>query len=211
MIFCFGNSHSAFFTNSTPSKFGEGENHNEYFRSFSLGPIIAYNFYDHHFPLMIEWMNRLPITENDKILIAVGEVDNRWHIPLQASKQNRDPIDIIHECIDKFFRAHLHLKENGYQVIGWGGHPSTTSGHNDDPSNPVYGDCLSRNKISLEWSNYLEQKCKDNNIKFISIIKDLINKVDGLTDMRYHTDYCHLNSTKFLPTVIEKFKKEGLL
>ncbi len=210
MIYVFGNSHSAFFTDSTPSKFGEGENRNEYFRSFSLGPVIAYNFIIHHFPTMIEWINQLPISQSDYVLISIGEVDCRWHIPKQAELQKRDPIELTHECIDRFFQAHSHLTEAGYNVIGWGGHPSTTRGHDDNPSEPIYGDCLSRNKISLEWSNYLQQKCEEKNIKFVSIIKDLIN-VDGLTKMEYYSDYCHLDSKKYLPIVIEKFKKEKLL
>jgi len=210
MIYVFGNSHAHFFTKSTPSKFGGGENTSDHFRSFSLGPVIAYNFISHHFQTMVQWMNELPINPGDPILIAIGEVDCRWHLPFQASKQNRDPMDVVKECIDRFFIAHLHLKKAGYNVIGWGGHPSTTDGHDDNPSEPVFGDCRSRNKISLEWNDYLESKCKQNGIKFSSVIRDLIN-VDGLTKMEYYRDYCHLDPEKYLPTVIEKFKKEGLL
>jgi len=210
MIYIFGNSHAHFFTNSTPSKFGEGENKNEYFRSFSMGPIIAYNFFKHHFPIMLQWVNQLEITRNDHILIAIGEVDCRWHIPYQASIQNKDPIDIVHECINRLFVTYDILKNDGYNVIGWGGHPSTTGTHDTDPSNPVFGDCISRNKISIEWSDFLEHKCNHNNIKFISIVKDLIN-IDKLTKMEYYTDYCHLSSEKYLAIVIEKFKTNGLL
>ena len=103
MIYVFGNSHAHFFTNSSPSRFGEGENRNDLFRSFSLGPIIAYNFYEHHFPTMIQWMNQLPITAEDYIIFAVGEVDCRWHLLHQAEKQQRDVIELTHECIDRFF------------------------------------------------------------------------------------------------------------
>lgn len=209
MIYVFGNSHAHFFTDSTPSKYGEGDNKNEYFRSFSLGPVIAYNFITHHFPTMIDWINQLSITKEDYILIAIGEVDCRWHIPKQSNIQNRDPLELTRECIDRFFQSHLHLKNFGYNVVGWGGHPSTTKGHDENPSEPIFGDCLSRNKISLEWSLYLESKCKTNDISFISVIKDLIN-VDGLTKMEYYMDYCHLNSKKYLPIVIEKFKENKI-
>lgn len=210
MIYCFGNSHAHFFTNSTPSKFGEGENKNEHFRSFSLGPVIAYNFFNHHFPTMINWINNLPITTEDHIILVIGEVDCRWHLPSQAAIQNRQINDIIHECIDRFFKSYIYLQDNGYKIIGWGGHPSTTSGHNDNPSEPIYGDCITRNKISLEWNNYLKQKCEHNNIPFVSVIEDLIN-LDGLTKMEYYKDYCHLDSGKYLNTVIEKFKEKMLL
>jgi hypothetical protein len=210
MMYVFGNSHAHFFTNSTPSKNAEGENFSEDVRSFSLGPVIAYNFMEHHWDTMVKWMNCISINPEDSILLAIGEVDCRWHLPKQAELQKRDVKDIVHECIDRFFNVHTLLKENNYKVVGWGGHPSTNSGHNDDPSNPVYGDVLTRNKITLEWNDYLEHKCKDKNILFSSVVRDLIN-VDGTTKMEYYRDYCHLDSEKFLPTVIAKFKQEGLL
>jgi len=210
MIYVFGNSHAHFFTDSTPSRSGEGENRNEHFCSFSLGPVIAYNFIEHHFPTMINLINQLPITPEDKVLIAVGEVDCRWHLPKQASLQNRSVEEVVKDCINRFFRAHLILQENGYDVIGWGGHPSTTEGHSDVEHSPIFGDCLSRNKISLLWNDYLQQKCDENNIKFVSIIRDLIN-VDGMTKMEYYKDYCHLDSKKLLPSVIDQFRQRGLL
>lgn len=210
MVYVIGNSHSHVFTASTPSKFGEGENRNEYFRSFSLGPTIAYNFYDHHLPLMIEWVNQLPINNMDYILLAIGEVDCRFHIPFQASKQNRDVIEMTHECVARFFQTHLFFKEHNYNVIGWGGHPSTTGKHNDNPSEPVFGDCLFRNKISLAWNDYLEQKCKTNNIPFASIFKKLLHPT-GLTEMSHFNDYCHLNPNKVLPIIIDEFKQKQLI
>lgn len=210
MIYVFGNSHAHFFTNSSPSKFGEGENKSELFRSFSLGPIIAYNFFEHHFPTMIQWMNELPITANDSIIFAVGEVDCRWHLLNQAEKQKRDVIELTHECIDRFFRAYLYLKDNGYKVIGWGGHPSTKNTFGNVPEDPVYGECLTRNRVSLEWNDYLEKQCKLNNIPFVSIIRELIN-VDGITNMDYYIDYCHLKTDKTLPLVLEKLTSQGLL
>lgn len=210
MIYVFGNSHAQFFTNSTPSRSGEGENRSEHFRSFSLGPVIAYNFFEHHYPTMIQIMNDLPITEKDYVMIAVGEVDCRWHLLAQADKQSRDVIELTHECIDRFFRAHLHLKENGYNVIAWGGHPSTKNTFGNVPEDPVWGDCLTRNRVSLAWNDYLEKKSKEADIPFVSIIRDLIN-VDGITKMEYYIDYCHLDPKKLLPSVTEQFKQRGFL
>ena len=210
MIYVFGNSHAHFFTDSTPARSGEGENRNEYFRSFSLGPVIAYNFFEHHYPSMINILNGLPFSSGDHVLIAVGEVDCRWHLLKQAEVQQRDVIELTHECIDRFFRAHLHLKENGYSVIGWGGHPSTKNTFGNVPEDPVYGDCLTRNRVSLAWNDYLESKCKENNINFVSIIRDLIN-LDGITKMEYYWDYCHLDAKKYLPTVIDRFKEKKLI
>jgi len=211
MIYAIGNSHAHFFTNSHPAD-SKGRFKNEYFTSYSLGPTIAYNFYEHHLDKLIKLIEskEVNILQEDYILLVVGEVDCRWHLPKQAEQQKRNIDEIINECINRFFRTHLFLKENGYNVISWGGHPSTTSGHNDDPSNPVYGDCLYRNIIAKKWDKYLNYISLVNSIPNISIIDDLIDK-DGLTKMEYFIDYCHLNSSKLLPIVINKFKEKNLI
>ena len=90
-----------------------------------------------------------------------------------------------------------------------GRHPSTISGHNEDPDNPIYGECLFRNQISLLWNDYLHHKCKKNDMKFISVIRNLIND-DGLTNMEYFRDYCHLNQN-LIPMVLEQSKTEGVI
>jgi hypothetical protein len=95
-------------------------------------------------------------------------------------------------------------------VIGWGGHPSTTSGPSENPSEPIVGDCHYRNTISLAWNDYLELLCVNNNIPYITIIKDLID--DGyLTKMDYFMDYCHLNHNKVKGMVKDKFSNIGIL
>jgi len=206
MIFVFGNSHAHVFTNTHPATLGLG-GQNDNFTSVSLGPTIAYNFYEHHYLTMLNWVNRLNINkEKDYIVLAIGEVDCRWHLPYQASIQNKTNEEIVTECIDRYFRVYLDLKNKGYKIIGWGGHPSTISGHNNDPNNPVFGDCLTRNKISLYWNNLLEKKCLDNEITFISIINDLIDE-NGLTKMEYFDDYCHLNYNNIKDKLNYLFKK----
>ena len=140
------------------------------------------------------------IKKNDYICIVVGEVDCRWHLPKQSEVQNRPINDLVEEAINRFFRCYLDLKERGYKVITWGGHPSTTSGHDDDLNKPVYGDCVTRNKISLYWNDYLKKISDENNVKFLSVMKYLIDD-DGLTKMDFFLDYCHLNTWKILPFV----------
>lgn len=206
MIYTFGNSHSQTFTNSKPGTFGLGENRTDKFISLSLGPTIAYNFYEHHYPTMLNWIQQLNINkEKDYIMLIIGEVDCRWHLPYQAHIQNKKNEDIVKECIERYFRVYLDLKNKGYNLIGWGGHPSTTSGHNDDQNEPVFGDCLTRNKISLLWNKLLKEKCEENNIPFVSIIEDLIDE-NGLTKMGYFSDYCHLSYDMIKDMLFEKFK-----
>jgi hypothetical protein len=207
MIYVFGNSHAHSFTDSTvhlSDSWGDKENSD--FKSYSLGPVIAYNFLEHHLERLLAVISTIDIKENDYILLAIGEVDCRWHLPYQASLQNKSNYDIVNECLDRFFRSYIELKSKGYNVIGWSGHPSTTSEHCDDPQQPIFGDCLNRNEISLIWDNILSNKCKENNIPYVSIIKELINN-DGLTKMEYFSDYCHLNYSKIKDILYLKFEE----
>ena len=210
MIYAFGNSHSHVFTNSSPGTFGVGELNNNYFKSISLGPTIAYNFYEHHYGNMLNWIKTLNINKDtDYIMLIVGEVDCRVHLPKQIELQNIPIEDVVKECVDRFFRVYLDLMTKGYRVLGWGGHPSTISGPSDNPSEPIVGDCLFRNKISVFWNEYLQSLCTKHNIPYISIIEDLINK-DGKTKMEYFMDYCHLNHKTVNQLIKEKFNNYNI-
>ena len=210
MVYTFGNSHSHLFTNSAPGTSGVGENSNNLFTSISLGPVIAYNFFEHHYESLINWINTLSVDkENDYIMLIVGEVDCRVHLPTQIISQNRDVDDVVNECVNRFFRVYKDLKEKGYNIIGWGGHPSTTSGPDTNASSPVVGECEFRNKISLSWDKRLRYLCEEEGIPYISIIEDLINN-NNLTKMEYFMDYCHLKHENVLTLLQEKFNKHQI-
>ena len=210
MIYTFGNSHSHIFTNSLPSTFGGGEKVNHHFKSISLGPTIAYNFYEQHYVNLLNWVDQLGVDKtNDHIMLIVGEVDCRVHLPKQIELQNKPINEVVCECVDRFFRVYLDLKEKGYSVIGWGGHPSTTAGPSENPSEPIVGDCVFRNSISLEWDKRLKLLCDVNNIPYISIIENLIDD-NKLTKMGYFMDYCHLNHNSVKDLIQNKFKELGI-
>ena len=212
MIYVFGNSHSHFFTNSHPGTLCWGENKNEYFSSYSgnfhnpnYRHVLAHKFEERFFPYFIQLINQINFTNIDYIMFAVGEVDCRWHFPKKIKTQNRSIEDVLNEEIEYFFPSFLNLKRNNYQVIGWGVHPSTTKGHNDDVDNPIYADCLFRNEITSKWNNLLSNKCKENDILFMSIFENLIDPA-GFTKMEYYMDDYHLTQNSF-PFVLNKLKE----
>jgi hypothetical protein len=226
MIYALGNSHANYFANShpgvlgfgDPSQFNYGKERNEHFMSYSANfhnpnpkyrHVLAHKFMERYYPYITNVINNINYTENDYIMLIVGEIDCRWHIPKKITLQNLPAEEVVLEFINDLFPAFINLQENGYNVVGWGGQPSTTGNHNDDPDNPVYGDCLFRNKISLLWNDLLYNKCKEHGMKFVSIIRDLIDE-SGLTKMEYFMDYCHLTQKSF-PMVLEKCKLEGII
>lgn len=208
MIHCIGNSHANMFTGSHPAKMWE-TTYDNCFSSTSIGPVIAYNFTENHESKCLDVLSNI-YKSDDKVMLIVGEVDCRWHLPKRISTNNESVSKVVNECVERFFRSVMNLKNRGYSMVTWCGHPSTTDGHRDNYDSPVWGDCLPRNKISIEWKKSLETLSLTNDIPCVSIIDDII-KEDGLTDMSYFIDYCHLNSQKVLPLVINKFIEKGLI
>ena len=205
--FCIGNSHSNFFTGSHPATMGESRRDN--FVSFCIGPTVAYHFYDHHLPKLIEYLEGSDIDKDtDYVMLVVGEVDCRWHLPKQAELQGRTVIDVTHECLVRYCKCILDLKDRGYKMIGWCGHPSTNKGHDDNPNSPIYGDVYTRNTIGEYWDNHIAAVCAFYGIPLISIYHDLVND-DGTTKMEYFLDYCHLSQAAF-PFLEEQLKKLSL-
>jgi len=206
MIHCIGNSHANFFTDTHPGTVDKW-NTKGFFSSMSIGPVIAYNFIDNHLDKLIEAIDSIGnLKKSDKILLVVGEVDCRWHLPAQIHLQKRDMEDVVDECVERFFEVTKFLVASGLNPIGWGGHPTTTTEHDENPRQPIFGCCEDRNDISRRWNHKLEELCLNDNIPFVSIVDSLINE-ENLTKMEYYRDYCHLDSIKLLPEVTELFKK----
>ena len=192
------------FTDSHPGKMHQ-TTYGQHFSSTSIGPVIAYNFVEHHQDRCVAELRNVRIGPTDKVMIIVGEVDCRWHLPKRIATNNESVESVVEDCANRFFRSILNLRSLGFNPVTWCGHPSTTSGHSDNPSEPVWGDCLFRNRISIEWKTRLQKLSTDNNIPCVSIIDELIGG-DGMTNMSYFRDYCHLDTSKVFPVVLEKTK-----
>lgn len=213
MIHCIGNSHVSLFTGEPSSSFPCFESQKSpHFRTRWLGPTIAYNFKEHHFPKVKDYLKNVPTT--DAVMLIVGEVDCRWHLPFQADKQKKSIEDITRECVERFFGCLIGLRDLGYQPIGWGTHPTTTHGHVDPPGNdtygPIFGDVETRNKICILWNRSLEELCQSEGFPFVSIYRHLVDE-KNVTKMEYLQDYCHLSNDLCVPLVFAEMCNLGIL
>ena len=116
---------------------------------------------------------------------------------------------VVNECVERYFRAIVELRNEGYNIVVLGAHPSTTSGHDDGRDTPVFGECLFRNNIAIQYNSKLKELCLKENIIFISIFVKLVDS-NNITKMEYYMDYCHLNSNSH-PYMIEEFKNKGII
>jgi hypothetical protein len=216
MIYCIGNSHARFFSGSDckqpnwPHR-NASEDLLPYFKTYSIGPVIAYNFYEHHYPTVLDIVtNEVVDKEKDYVMLVVGEVDCRWHLPKQIEIQNKEISDVVSECVNRFFRSYIDLQKRGYKTICWGAHPSTTSGHNENVEEPVYGECVYRNLIAQKYNYYLHEASKQYNIEYISIFENLVDQ-NNITNMSFFSDYCHLNPAKCLDIVVNLLRTKGII
>lgn len=208
-IFAVGNSHVSYFSGNNiivPSW-----EHIELdiipgIRTHNLGPVIAYNFYNHHLPKVIE-LCRQQVKPEDFVLMVVGETDCRWHLGYQSELQGRYICDVIYECFHRYFNSILVLKEMGYNVGLWGVHPSTHEGHSDNKDRPIFGTMQYRNEITRYWNYLSKLNCELHGMPFINIFDKLVDEVDGqiITKQDALWDYCH-QSVKNLHLAIDALK-----
>ena len=161
------------------------------FYSCSLGPATAWSFSKKYFVDMLVLLELINACKNDYVLIPVGEVDCRLHLPQQAHIQNRKIEEVTSECLDKFFKVLMALKNIGFNPIAWGGHPSSTDGNGEDDSYPKYGDVHYRNMVAKLWASGLKERCDKNNIIYVSILDNLLS--ESLEPKpKIFQDGCHL-------------------
>jgi len=202
-----GNSHSSFL--SGQDKIIPAGCHNQDklpgFKTWTLGPVIAYNFYEHHLPGVLDICEKHIDKNNDYLMLMVGEVDTRWHIPFQARKQETSKYKVALECFNRYFESLIYLRDQGYKVFVWGSHPGTNEGHCENLDRPVFGAVEERNKIGLYWDMLCSDYAFREGIGYASIFRELLND-DYTTKMEYMMDYCHL-SQKALPLALAALEK----
>lgn len=202
MIHCFGNSHINTFSNCDVMSYVAN---NDVFKLYHLGPTIAYNFFEHHYPNVVSLLHNInPVT--DYVTLVVGEVDCRLHLPKQADLQNISDFEIVNDCVNRLFRCYKHLQELNVKCLVYSTHP-TTSYICPDNKDYIYSDMKRRNDICLLWNSCCERLCEQYNIPYISFYDKLVNE-NNETNMEYFLDYCHLKSSMIYETILRETKRK---
>lgn len=169
-----------------------------YFCPIKIGSNTAYNSYN-KLPRIEQVINEYEITSKDFIFTCFGEIDIRNHIGFNSNKTMESLIDTIKICVDRYFETVLYLKAKGL-TIGMYAAPASSIGN----KTPIdYGDVVLRNKMTLEFNEYLKTKCVENAIIFKDISKQMMLP-DGTTDQKFIMDDIHL-SQQAMPLLLEEF------
>ncbi len=213
MIICLGDSHSSVFSQEEKIISQWPKKDFKVFSKFKpirIGPATAYNLetkIDH----LNKVLNRTFYIKNSYVLFCFGEVDIRAHLIKQSKLQNKDVESIVAQCIDRYISA--IKKVNPIRKIRKAVFAPIASWSDEKPyDGPSFGSNIERNQVTIMFNQYLEKKCEENNIIFISIFKEMLNK-DGTTNPDYLDDFgtgIHLNQQS-MPIILDKLKENKLI
>lgn len=213
IFYCIGDSHASVFTGNEGMIENYPEPHEDnhhMFKGFRIGAPTAYNFHDNKMEEVKQILESHGVDkEKDYVVLVAGEIDCRCHLVKQYKIQQKDPIEIIEECVDKFLRAHSEVLSWGYRVGAWNAVPPSTYHHPDDPE-----DCWShvgsfdeRDHVTKIFNKTLKQKCELMGMPFFTIYDQLLQSLEHeKKSSPYYRDEIHLHP-RALPLIEEEFKR----
>jgi len=170
-----------------------------YFCPIKIGSNTAFNSYS-KLPRIEQAIKEYNITTDDWVFTCFGEIDIRNHIGFNSTSLGLSLSDAIKICVDKYMITVRYIKGLGLNV-GVYGSPASSVG---TPNSPIeYGDVVIRNKMTLEFNEYLKLRCEENNIPFVEIASLMILP-DGTTDPKFIMDDIHL-SQEAMPLLKKAF------
>ena len=168
-----------------------------FFCAIRIGAHTAYNSFG-KINKIEKVISEYNITENDYVVLSFGEIDIRHHIGFQAEKQKISLIESIQKCVNEYMKTILYLKNKKLNISVYGPPASSIGSRND------YKDIVTRNRMTIHFTNILKTMCDKEGITFFSIAKKMILP-DWTTDKKYIMDDIHL-SQKAMPLLQEEFK-----
>lgn len=216
IIHCIGDSHTNFFSGTDEMQpewpAPDIRNRLPLFRSYRIGPVLAYNLCEYGTATRGREKLELLLTSLDpgsQIMLCFGEIDCRAHIILQSKKQKRPIEAIISETVDRYFSMILQIGEMGFQPLVWNVIPSAPTEINDKitvpPQYQFHGSCAERNHVTRIFNQTLKTLAESARIHFLSIYERLFLE-DGSVNLSYFSDEIHL-SQKAMPLVLESLSR----
>jgi len=211
-IHCIGDSHCYFFYGSdqyNDSLLGSFGSLLPYFMIHHVGASLAYNLCESGTTtggreIILDLLEKeIPI--GSRLMLCFGEIDCRYHIPKQASEQNKDVKVIIEECVERYFSFIKEIKAKGVEVLVWGVIPSTLDSTKNDPFYPRWGTCEERNSVTRYFNERLKRLLARESIKFISIFDQLVGAGNTTMIKYYLADKVHL-AQSMMPAAIKELR-----
>jgi len=169
-----------------------------YFCPIKIGSNTAYNSFN-KLSRIEQVLLEYNITESDYVFLCFGEIDIRNHIGFHIGKKYNTLSEGIKVCVDRYIETVVYIKNKGINVGVYA--PPASSVGNQTPID--YGDVVLRNKMTVEFNEYLKYKCDEVGIPLKDISK-LMMLPDGTTNQKYIMDDIHL-SQESMPLLLNEF------
>lgn len=206
-IYCIGDSHVCFFSgrdNIQPPWPELTDDNLPCFRSFRLGPILAYNLCragaSNRGREKLFELSAGHIPRGSRVLLCFGEIDCRVHLQRQSIRQSRPLQDVVGECVERYMSVASELKHLGLKIIIYNVIPSSIHDDLESEEFPAFGSCIERNNVTRLFNLELIRQCNQRDMLFVSTFDSLVDS-RGMTDMSYYMDKVHL-SQKAMPLTI---------
>jgi lysophospholipase L1-like esterase len=169
-----------------------------HFCPIKIGSNTAYNSFN-KLPRIEQVISEYQIKTTDYIFLCFGEIDIRNHIGFQSEKNKITISECIKICVDRYMETVLYLKNKGWKIGIYASPPSSVGNR----SHIDYSDVVTRNKMTIEFNEYLKMHCQKSDIIFKDISKKLMLP-DGTTDQKFIMDDIHL-SQQAMPIILQEF------
>lgn len=207
-IYCVGDSHVCFFSGQDkiqPPWPEVADDRLPCFRSYRLGPILAYNLprvgASNRGREKLFDLCQFHMPAGSNVLLCFGEIDCRVHLQKQSLLQRRILDDVVAECVERYISVALELRNLGFNIMIYNVIPSSLFDDLECEEYPAFGSCLQRNEVTRLFNRELNRRCDKNDMLFVSTFDSLIDGT-GSTDMSYYMDKVHL-SQKAMPMTIK--------
>lgn len=204
-IACFGDSHVSIFNTQSSLIKVAYLTHADNFSMYQFGPWLAYRLPERvsEFREVYEKIDK-SIFKYD--LLLFGEIDCRAQVHKIANEENRDPKDVISEIVDNYISFIKTVMDPKRLII-----LSIPPCHIESPFEEYYqensdvhdrprGTMKERNSYKRMFNRMMNDYCKSNEIKFISIYNRIENHLEKSS---LYLDEIHLDPMK-VKSIINK-------
>jgi len=216
LIHCIGDSHVSVFSGTNKISEGYPSVHDTHpcFRTYRIGPHLAYNMGDENHSGYRHLMSVLAgIPKGSYVLLSFGEVDCRNHLIRQVDLQKKSIEELVKICVDRYFKTIQKVVEIGYKVIIWAVVPTYNCDcfvYEENEPYKHYGSYVDRNRATSLFNSYLKSLCFGfPGVAFLSIEEHLLGK-DLRTIESLYMDSIHL-SERAIPVIMRELEKIEML
>lgn len=209
-IHCIGDSHTHFFTGSNflyPMWPGATKNKIPLFKTYFLGPVLAYNLQKESVKGDREKLFSVlkTIEKENLVLLSFGELDCRLiYLMKHITTKDGNVESMIEDCLEKYFSAITEIRQMGYQIILWGVSPVILSRFFGREKYPDEAKDEEINLVEKIFDKRMKEMAKEKNIPVVSILEELLDK-KNIARKKYFMDGSHI-SQRAMPMVIKKIR-----